>query len=35
MEMTITDSIMLEIHYVVIAYIVLFILAMVGTKQSK
>ena len=35
MELTITDDIMLEIHYVVIAYIVLFILAMIGTKQSK
>ena len=35
MELTMTDNIMLEIHYVVIAYIVLFILAMIGTKQSK
>jgi len=35
MELTITDNIMLEMHYVVIAYVILFGLAMIGTKQSK
>jgi len=35
MEMTITDDIMLEIHYVIIAYIIFFILGIIGTKQGK
>ena len=35
MELTMTDDIMLEIHYVVIAYIILFGLAMIGTRQNK
>jgi len=35
MEMTITDDIMLEIHYVIIAYVILFGFAMIGTRQSK
>ena len=35
MELTMTDDIMLEIHYVIIAYIIFFILGIIGTKQSK
>ena len=35
MELIITDDIMLEMHYVVIAYIIFFILGIIGTKQNK
>ena len=35
MELTMTDDIMLEIHYVIIAYIIFFILGIIGTKQRK
>jgi len=31
----INDSNMLEMHYVVIAYIIFFILGIIGTKQNK
>ena len=35
MELIMTDNIMLEIHYVIIAYIIFFILGIIGTKQGK
>ena len=35
MELTMTDDIMLEIHYVIIAYIIFFILGIIGTKKRK
>jgi len=33
MELTLTDEIMLEIHYVIIAYIILFTIGIISVKK--